>query len=102
MQAKRGGYKTYLIPKAVAYHKSSVSIKKINVFAYYCFQKSRFRFIVKNIELIFLPFALMINSVLALSSSYGSSVLKKNPFLFFFTLKALSESVFNAKNIRSI
>jgi GT2 family glycosyltransferase len=102
MRAKNAGYKTFLVPSALAYHKSRGSVQKVNQFAMYCYTKSRFRFIIKHIDSKYLLSALFINIAFTLTNSYGSCIRKQEPRLFLYTLKAIWENLLEAKNIRTM
>ncbi|MFX0116833.1 MAG: glycosyltransferase family 2 protein [Candidatus Hodarchaeota archaeon] len=101
LRARRKGYKTYLVPESIVYHKPATSIRKVGTFAFYCFKKSKLRFIIKNLESLYFPLAMAVNMMHFLLSSCAASVRRRNSLLFFYTSKAAYEALMEAKEIRS-
>lgn len=102
LRAKRAGYRSFLIPCSVAFHKSASSTKKIGVFAYYHYEKSHLRFIVKHFTGIYFPIAFTVNSMRIFVNGGASCIKYKNFQWLYFAAKAINEALVNAKKTRSI
>lgn len=100
IRAKKAGYETFLVPQSIAFHRPATSTRKVGLFAFYCYEKSHLRFIVKHFNSIYLPVALTLNLTSILISSGASSIKRRNLRWTLFAMKAILETLVDAKHIR--
>lgn len=99
LRARRAGYKVYLVPDAVAFHKSAVSVNKIKDFAFYSFQRSRLIFIIKNVESINLILAFFLNMMYILIFGLRTTLGRKDSLYLYLCIKAIIENIFSFKRV---